>query len=605
MSWIDWLVVAAFLVGISIVGVLFSKRASKNLSEYFVGGRSVPWYLAGTSMLATSFASDTPLHVTRALREGGLPRAWFYWEGIIGGVLVALVFSRLWRRARVLTDNELIEIRYTGKPAAVLRGGLAIFKCFFLEILTMAWITLGMTKIVTTILGLPPTFALLGLDVPTNAVVVSGLICAALAFSVTSGFWGVVVTDTVEFVVAMTGAVVLAIISMIKVGGPTGLREGLTRLSPMKEHALDFTPDFSATDTLGLVSFGIYLGVQWWARHESDGSGQRAQRFSACKSEGEAIAAGIWNLSVQWLIRSWPWYLTALASTVLYPAIADHETVYPLMVHDLLPVGLKGLMVASFFAAFMGTMESHYNMTASYALNDVYKRFVAKKKDQKHYVRVSRLLTAFIATLAGVVALLLPSVMGAFRFKIELVAGIGLILVLRWLWWRVTAITELTALGTSVVTALTLNVVLVAPAGQEANYFALRTLIVVSTSALLAVLVTIVTRPEPKEHLLAFYRRVRPPKLLWGPIAAEAGDVGPTGLGWNTIAQAVLAFIFVCGGMLSLGKLLLGEPVQGVILLAISATSGVVGLRWLFKESQAASQASAAQEARAHEAGTS
>jgi len=581
MTAVDWVVVGVFMIATLAVGLVFARRASKSTEDYFVGGRSIPWWLAGTSMLATSFASDTPLHTTRAIREGGLSAAWFYWNGIIGGVLVTFVFSKLWRRAAVVTDNELIELRYTGKAAASLRGGLAVFKSFFLEIITMAWITLGMVKIVTAIMGLPPTLGLFGAAVPTNVLVVATLLVATMLFSVASGFWGVVTTDLIEFAVAMTGAVVLSVIAMVKVGGAEGLKQGLIAHAPMGERSLDFTPGFSI-ESSGMLVFGIYLGMQWWARYEADGSGQRAQRFLACKDENAAIAAGIWNLAVQWLIRSWPWYLTALASLVLYPALADHESAYPRMVADLMPIGLKGLMVASFFAAFMGTMEAHYNMTASYALNDVYRRFIAKKKDEKHYVKASRYLTFSIAVMAGVVALLLPSVMSAFRFKMELVAGMGLVLIGRWLWWRVTAKTEIAALLTSIASALLLNGLLVAPKGEEAKYSALRLLLVCTFSAIAAVVATLLGKPEPTEHLIAFYTRVKPPPFGWGPIAKQAGDVGPTGIGREVFGQSALALVFVFGGMIGIGKLLLGDVAVGAAMIAVAVAAGWYGIRWVF-----------------------
>ncbi len=583
MAALDWWVVAGFIAALLGVGFVYSRRAGKNVAEFFVGGRSVPWWLAGTSMLATSFASDTPLHTTKAIRENGMAQGWFYWNGIIGGVIVAFVFSKLWRRAQVVTDNEFIELRYSGDAAAWLRGGMAVFKFTFLEVLTMGWITLGMLKIVTSIVAPPETFNLFGIDIPSNGAIVALLLASALAFSMAAGFWGVVATEVIEFVVAMTGAIVLAVIAMHKVGGPTGLREGLRTATPMGESALDFTPSFF-TEASGMWAFMVAIGLQWWARHEADGAGQRAQRFSSCKNENEAIAAGIWNLAVQWLIRSWPWYLTALASLVLYPHLADHETAYPRMVADLMPIGLKGLMVASFFAAFMGTMESHYNMTASYAVNDVYMRFIAKNKTEKHYVRVSRIMTLVIACLAGGCALVLPSVLGAFRFKMELVAGVGLVLVARWLWWRVNAYSEISAIVTSVVCALVLNFVVKTPNEQQAaDYFAIRQFLVVLISSAVTIVVTLLTKPEPTDHLIAFYRRVRPPKWFWGPIRDACGDVGPSGIDQSTLGQSVLALIFVFGGMLGLGKVLLGELELGLFWIGVGAIAGFVGIRWVFK----------------------
>ncbi|MFH1176697.1 MAG: sodium:proline symporter, partial [Acidobacteriota bacterium] len=232
MAALDWIIVGLFMAATLATGLYFTKRASKSISAYFVAGRALPWWLAGTSMLATSFASDTPLHTTRIIREGGLAGAWFYWGAIIGGLVVAFLFSKLWRRAGVVTDNELIELRYTGRSAAVLRGGLAAFKVLFLEILTMAWVTLGMTKIVKTIMGLPEQVELWGVAAPSEIVVVAVLLISCVAFSVAAGFWGVVSTDILEFGVAMLGAVVLAVVAMDKVGGIEGLRAGLAAKAP-------------------------------------------------------------------------------------------------------------------------------------------------------------------------------------------------------------------------------------------------------------------------------------------------------------------------------------------------------------------------------------
>lgn len=580
MATIDWVVVAAFMALNVGIGLWFARRSSKSMADYFVAGRTIPWWLAGTSMLATSFASDTPLHTTRAIREGGLSAAWFYWAGILSGLVVAFIFARMWRRAGVVTDNEFIELRYSGRPAAVLRGGMAVFKTFVLEILTIAWITLGMVKIVSSILSLPETTVLLGVAVPTDIVIVAVLLVITVVFSMATGFWGVVATDILEFGVAMIGAVVLAFVAMAKVGWVDGLREGLKVHSPMKEKALDVFPSFDG-EGITFFALAVYLGVQWWANANIDGSGQRAQRFLSCKDDRNAIAAGVWNMAVQWLIRSWPWYLTALASIVLYPTLADSETAYPLMVRDLLPAGLRGLMVASFFAAFMSTIEAHYNLTASYATNDLYRRFIVKKAEEGHYVRASRWLTLLIALIAAIVTLLLPSVLGAFRFKMELMAGLGLIYVLRWVWWRINAPAEIAALVVSVGTAFTLNA-LPATAGGGSHGAAVRLVLVVTISSAAALLVAFLTRPEPTEHLLAFYQRVRPPQAFWGPIARQAGALDQVSdFGWSTVLQFAMAMAFILSGMLGLGKLLLGEPSLGVLLLAVAVITGYFVIRSL------------------------
>ena len=443
MAALDWIIVAAFLALVVGLGFWWSRRASGSVEDFFVGGRSIPWWLAGTAILTGSFASDTPLHTTKVIREQGLGGAWFYWGGILGGVAVALIFSRLWRRTRLVTDNELVELRYTGKPAAVLRGSMAVYKTLMLEVLTMAWITVGMTKIVKVIMDLPETVAIGPFGgLPTEVLVVAVLVLFAAAFCMASGFYGVLATDLLEFGMAMTGAIVLGVVAFSKVGGLEGLTEGL-KSAPLGEHTLDIVPSADTAD-LSVLYIGVVFGLQWWAHIYVDGSGHRAQRFLSAKDERNAIASGLWSLAVQFIIRSWPWYITALASLVLYPHVADAEAVYPQMVVDLLPVGLKGIMVASFVSAFMGTMESH-----------VYKRFMAKDRTEKHYVRASRVATLLVALTAGAVALTFSSVLEAFRFKMELMSGLGLVYVLRWFWWRINASTELVALASSIIAAFT------------------------------------------------------------------------------------------------------------------------------------------------------
>lgn len=576
MAALDWIIVAAFLALNLGIGFWYSRRASKSVEDFFVGGRTIPWWLAGTAILTGSFASDTPLHTTKMIREKGLAGAWFYWGAIFGGVVIALVFSRLWRRTQVITDNELIELRYTGRPASFLRGGMATFKTLALEVITMAWITVGMTKIVKVIMDLPDRVAVPAFgSMPTDVLVVAALLVFAAAFCMASGFYGVVATDLLEFGTAITGAIVLGVVAFDRVGGIDGLRDGLAAV-PAGEGALDFLPHWDAEGFSALV-IGVYLGVQWWAHPYVDGSGHRAQRFLASKDERNAIASGLWSLAVTFIIRSWPWYVTALASIVLYPTVVDHEAVYPQMVVDLLPIGLKGLMVASFVSAFMGTMESHYNLTASYVVNDVYKRFVAKEKSADHYVRASRIATVSVALTAGVVSLLFSSVLDAFLFKMELMAGLGLLYLLRWFWWRVNAVTELVALAGTVTCALTLKF-LPWTSGGGANGSAIRLLLVVGITGALALATAFLTRPEPTEHLVEFYRRVRPPGW-WGPIARAAGGKLPSGFGLHTIGQGLVAVVFVFGCMIGLGKLILGEPVLGGTLFAVGIACGVLAIR--------------------------
>jgi solute:Na+ symporter, SSS family len=552
MAFPDWVIVAFVVAFVALVGFWFTRRASSSLSAFFVGDRTLVWWVAGTSILATSFAPDTPLHNTRTVREHGLGGLWFYWGGMFTGVLVAIVFSRLWRRTGHLTDNEVVELRYSGPPAAALRAILALFKAVVLELLTIAWVMLGMTKVVQAIVPLP------------EELVVIGLVVVAVGFSAAAGLLGVAMSQVLEFIVAMAGAVAVAIVSVKAAGGISGMRASL---SPEAFRLVPTTSD--ALTGIMLLSF---IGVQWWASPYADGSGQRAQRFLACQDERQAMAAGLLAVSVQWIVRSWPWALTALASLVLYPTLADHESAYPRMMSELLPTGLKGLVIASFAAAFMSTMQAQLNLTSSYLVHDVYRRFLRPGMAERHYVTIARITTIVVALAAAVIALGLPSVLDTYRFKMELMAGLGMVYLLRWLWWRVTAVTELVTLVASVVTAVIANA---HPwtAFQGAEGSALRVLLVVSISLIAALATTVAASPEPMEQLVLFYRRVLPPGA-WGPVAAEAGVQRPTGYGWHTLLQLLVALTFVLSGTFGLGLLLLGRPIYGGVLLVFSAITG-------------------------------
>jgi len=581
MVGIDWGVIVVYFIAILTLGLWKSRRASKSMANFFVAGRSLPWWIAGTSMLATSFASDTPLHVTKQIRELGLGGAWFYWEGIVAGVAIAFVFSRMWARTGVVTDAELIELRYHGRPAALLRGAHGAFRGIVLELITLSWVTAGMTKIVHTILGLPDHFSLLGVAVSADLLVVVLLISFGLAYTVASGLWGVVMADLLEFSLAMLGAIILGVIAVGKVGGTAGLKAGLVAAG--HPHALEFFPSLGSAG-VPAIAIGVYLGVQWWASPYVDGSGQRAQRFLACKDPGQALLAGVWNMSVQYVIRSWPWYTAALASLILYPTLADPETAYPKMIAELLPAGLRGLMVASLFAAFMSTFTGLSNLSASYLANDVYRRFLAKGKDERHYVRASRYFSLGVAVIAGFVALQIPSILEAFRFKMELMCGLGAAAVFRWFWWRINAKTELAALGASIVTALVLRLTPLAQPGAEAA--ATRFLIVAMVSLAITLLTALLTRPEPDEKLVSFYRRVRPPAGLWGPIpklAALAGPIETSPITLHTLVQWALCVVFIFSAMFGVGKLVLGEPAVGLALLGLAAGLFFVLWRWILK----------------------
>jgi Na+/proline symporter len=573
---IDWSVIALYLVIVLGLGLWKSRRASKSMASFFVAGRALPWWIAGTAMLATSFASDTPLHVTKQIRELGLGGAWFYWEGILSGVAIAFLFSRLWQRTGVVTDAELIELRYSGRAAAVLRGALGAFRGIVLELITLSWVTAGMTKIVRTIVDLPERVTIAGASLPADVLVVLVLCALGLAYALAAGLWGVVISDLFEFALAMAGAITLGVIAVARVGGSGGLEQGLAALG--RPHALDFFPRLDGS-TFPMIALGVYLGVQWWATPYVDGSGQRAQRFLACKDPGNALLAGVWNMAVQYVLRNWPWYVTALASLILYPTLADHEAAYPQMIVELLPAGLRGMMVASLFAAFMSTFTGLSNLSASYVSNDLYRRFLARGRSERHYVRASRAISLLVAVAAGAIALQLPSVLEALRFKMELMAGLGPAAVLRWFWWRVSARTELVCLGLSIATALVLRATPLGGLGAEAS--AIRLLIIALASLAATIVVSFAARPEPAAKLVEFYRRVRPPRALWGAIAEAAGPAAVSPISRQTILHWLVCVVFIFSAMFGTGMVILGDRLLGLGLLVFAAALLYLLWRWV------------------------
>ena len=574
MAILDWIIVAAFLVFVLAMGAVLSRRAGGSVADFFISGRNLPWWLAGTSILATSFACDTPLHVTRIIREQGLSGAWFYWTGLLFAPMIPFLFARLWRRAGVITDCELIELRYSGRVAAALRVFMALFRTFGIAAITMGWVILGMAKVVRAIAGLPPVVEVgQGLLIQTDVCVVVILVVIAVVYTAMSGLWGVVATDFIEFFVALFGAIYLAVAAVNAVGGIGTMKEALTAHAETGGKALEFLPALDGRGGgLGLGSFFVYLLILGWAHAEADGGGNKAQRFLACKNERHALLSGIWTIAVQNIIRSWPWYIAALASIVLYPTLADPEMAYPMMIADLLPVGIRGLLVASFLAAFLSTIDTHLNLSASYMVNDVYRRFLAPGRRERHYVTASRLAVVGMALVVAVIALNMTSILDALKLKGELMAGLGLILLLRWYWPRVSAWSEIAALLSSVSTAILLRATgagvqpVAALLGIDpvaGDLFPARLIIIVVVSALVTLVVTLMTPRTDKGKLEEFYRRVKPPGT-----GGSAEPLLPQIINWG------LAAVFVAAAMFFVGKLVLAEYAVAAVLLAIAAASG-------------------------------
>ncbi|NMB76004.1 MAG: Na+:solute symporter [Myxococcales bacterium] len=499
MTVLDWSIVSVFLLASLWIGVLFTRRAGKNTSEFFLSGRSLPWWALGTSMVATTFAADTPLAVTEYVRKDGIWANWFWWTLAIGHVLSALVFSRLWRRAGVLTDNELIELRYDGRAAAFLRGFKAIYFSTVYNFIVMGWVTAAMSTVFSAFLDIPIAWS----------VVIS--LTVAGVYSLLSGLWGVVATDIFQFLVAMVGSVAFAIIASARAGGMESLVENLNANGFTER--LRMLPSMSAGSEVWLT-FLVYVGIMWWANHGADGGGYIIQRMLAAKDEKHALIGTSWFALAHYVLRMWPWIVVALASLVLLPKLTAHpETIsdrqaYPALMAALLPSGWRGVFVAVFLAAYMSTMVTHINWGASYMVHDVYRRFMCPDADEKKLVRLSRVLSVANLLLGGLIALFIERITAAWELVWAMGAGLGLVLILRWFWWRINAWSEIFAMATSFAITAGIFVYDIVAKAQTPLY--LKAVIVVFGSMVVMLTATLLSKPVSREKLEAFYRRVRP-----------------------------------------------------------------------------------------------
>jgi Na+/proline symporter len=581
ISPIDWAIVISYIFFALGLGIYFSKRAGKNINEFFISGRNLPWWLAGTSMVATTFAADTPLAVTGIVVEDGIAGNWLWWNAVLSGMLATFLFSRLWRRSEIITDVEFAELRYSGPSASFLRGFRALYIGLPINCITMGWVILAMQKIVVLTFNLPD-------NTYTKVVVVLGCLLIAGTYCALSGFWGVVMTDLVQFGMAMVGSIALAIIAVNKIGGIGVLKEKLITVYGADHNILSFTPDFSA-GKMAIITFGVYLGMQWWASNGVDGGGYIAQRMFAAKNERHTLLATLWFNIANYTLRPWPWILVALVAMVVYPglgdpdhvnpALQDAEAGYPMLMLEYLPTGLLGLMLTAFLAAFMSTIDTHLNWGASYLVNDFYKRFFKPEATQKHYVAVSRISIILIMLIAGSTSLFMNSITDAWKFLIAINAGIGLVQILRWYWWRINAWSEISAMAAALVVSIA---VFTHPATKDE--FALQMLFIVPISTVVWIVVTFLTEPVSTETLATFYNRVRPSKIGWKLIASETKDVSDDSDKQHThtdsklpdLVNWVIGVIFIYSFLFSIGKLFLGYTTIGLIFLIIAIISGVI-----------------------------
>jgi len=573
---IDIVVIVAFFAINLGIGLYFSRRGGTSLSEYFLSGRNVPWWLAGTSMVATTFAVDTPLAVTGFVAKNGIAGNWLWWNMVMSGILTVFFFAALWRRSGVLTDVEFIELRYGGKPATALRGVRAVYQGVIINTIIMGWVNLAMAKILNLTLHVPQIEAV--------------GICMALTalYVMIGGFWSVLVTDLLQFVVKMSMTIVLAVAAVAAVGGIAALKEklgpiDLAHRATGSGSILSFLPGGDQS-WMPLTTFLVFIGVSWWASSypgaEPGGGSYIAQRILSSKDEKNSILATLFFNVAHYALRPWPWILVALCALVLYPhGVAgadgkiDPELGYIQTMIDYLPVWLRGLMMAGFLAAYMSTIGTHLNLGASYLTNDLYKRFMVKHRSEAHYVSTSRVMTIVVLIFGAVVSLYMTSVGGAWKYMLTLTAGVGLVMILRWYWWRINAWSEITALAVSGVTATTLYLTKIIPE-DDPNLVAKQLLITVIVTTIAWVVVTFATKPESEETLVRFFERVRPNTAGWGPIAKNVASVEAN----DSLGLGLLDWIAGCGlvygTLFGIGKLVLQEPILGFAWLAFALVCG-------------------------------
>ena len=571
LTTLDWVIVIISLTLSFAPAIYLMRRAGSSTTEFFTSGRAAPWWLIGGSMVATTFPTDTPNLVTNLVREGGVANNWVWWAFLLTGMSTVFFYARMWRRSGVLTDLEFYEIRYSGKPAAIVRAFRAVYLGLFFNIVIMSTVNLAAAKIANVLLGWPMWQTL--------------AVCAVMniAFASIAGLWGVLITDVFQFVIAMTASIAAAYYALQRpeVGGLTGL------ISQIPPSTLQLLPDFNDW-SLALSVFILPLTISWWSvwypGSEPGGGSYIAQRILAAKSERDALGGTLFFNVAHYSIRPWPWIIVALSSILVFPQLTDiakafpyldpkligHDTAYSAML-TFLPHGVLGLMVAGLLAAYVSTISTHLNWGTSYLVHDLYRRFIRADAEERHYVMVGRLVTGLLMLLAAGMTFLLESARSSFELLLSIGAGSGLLYLLRWYWWRINAWSEIAAMAVSFVVSIGFFI-----AGKMGTPTAPNTVLLVTvfTTTFAWIAVTLATRPESEATLVGFYKLVRPAGSGWGPIPAKAG-VGPSPdsialqlLGW------VLGCMFIYSTLFGLGSALYGNTSQALVFGVVWLISG-------------------------------
>jgi len=579
MQTVDWIVIVVYLIITMVIGIYLSGKASKSLEDFFLSGRSLTWWLAGTSMAATTFSIDTPLYICGIVATRGIAGNWEWWSFGIAHVVMIYIFARLWRRSEVVTDAELTELRYGGKMAAILRATKGFLFAVPINCIGIGYAMLAMVKVVTAL----QLWESLGLDLGDSGKLWSVIAVSifVLVYSGFSGLWGVVVTDFFQFFLALFGAMVVAIMAVNHVGGIQELIPAVQKateidvlsLIPLTKGEGFFNWRWSDVAGISLSTFSAYVFVQWWSFRRSDGGGEFIQRLVSAKDEAEAEKAAWFFNILNYIVRTWPWILVALVAIVMYPDLEDPELGYPKLMLEFLPPAMLGLVVASLIAAFMSTVSTSINWGASYLTNDLYRRFFVPDATQDQLVLVGRIASIVVTFIGAIAAFFATDISTVFRLVIAIGTGRGLVLILRWYWWRINATAELAAMIAGFIIGLTsvipnLNLF---PAD-----FGLRLMIISGLTAIIWITAMYLTPPESEETLNKFYLKVRPAGIGWRKQQEETGVKPLQNLRLDVLK--VIASVFLLFGlMLSIGGFLLLKSLTGWLWLIIA----VIGGFWL------------------------
>ena len=597
---IDWTIILIFLIVLTIIGLVSSRKGGKDSASFFLSGRNMPWWLLGISMVATTFSLGTPNLVTDIVRSGGVARNWLWWSFLLTGMLSVFVYAKLWSRSRLMTDLEFYEVRYSGRTAAILRGFRAIYLGFFYNVLVLASASLAFIKITTIMLGSDPLFALISISI------------LVLVYSTIGGLKSILWTDFFQFIFATGGAILTAylVINSPEVGGISNLIQ-----HEAVHNKLRFLPDFTDTRML-LIVFVIPLTIQWWAAwypgSEPGGGGYIAQRMLSAKSEKHAVGATLIFNFFHYAIRPWPWILVGLSSLIIFPDLQSmaekfqnvpeqyiqNDIAYPAMLREFLPPGILGLVFASLIAAYMSTVSTHINWGASYLVNDFYARFINPKASETRKVAVGRLWTIGLLIFSVILALYLQNALQVFQYLLMIGAGTGLIYILRWFWWRINAWSEISAMaGATIFSAILIIIeqVYVVQLGQEnisifglemerALWDTLKFVLVVLLTTIVWLIVTLSTKPCDEKVLLSFYQKVKPGGPGWNKVmtnAVKKGMVKENNVyaDWDVpmgLLCMSLGCIAIFGFLFSIGYLLYGELTMFYIILSIAIISSAL-----------------------------